>query len=51
MNEALGPLREKRLELAAKPEYIKEVLADGAARARVIARETMQEVSHKMGLL
>jgi tryptophanyl-tRNA synthetase len=51
MNEALCPLREKRLELAAKPEYIKEVLDDGAARARVIARETMQEVRHKMGLL
>ena len=50
MNEFLAPLREKRAQLAAKPDYIKEVLADGAARARVIARETMGEVRKKMGL-
>jgi tryptophanyl-tRNA synthetase len=51
MTGALRPLREKRAELAAKPEYVSEVLADGAARARVIARETMNEVRQKMGLL
>jgi hypothetical protein len=28
-----------------------EVLADGAARARVIARQTLAEVKEKMGLL
>jgi len=38
-------------ELAGKPQYIKEVLADGAARARVIARETIREVKENMGLL
>ncbi len=51
MNQALAPLREKRVELAARPRYVKEVLTDGAVRARVIARETMQEVRQKMGLL
>ncbi|MCX6003766.1 MAG: tryptophan--tRNA ligase [Chloroflexi bacterium] len=51
MNEALKSLRERRAELAAKPEYIKEVLADGADRARVIARETIKEVKQKMGLI
>ncbi|MBN1643691.1 MAG: tryptophan--tRNA ligase [Dehalococcoidales bacterium] len=51
MNEFLRPLREKRSELAARPEFIKEVLADGADRARVIARETIREVKQKMGLL
>jgi len=51
MNQALSPLRAKRMELASKPGYIKEVLDDGATRARVIARETMQEVRQKMGLL
>ena len=50
MNEALASLREKRLKLAAKPDYTREVLADGAERARVIARETMKEVRQKMGL-
>jgi tryptophanyl-tRNA synthetase len=50
MNASLAPLRSKRLELAASPDYIKEVLADGAARARVIAQATMQEVRQKMGL-
>ena len=50
MNENLASLREKRAEFAAKPDYIKEVLTDGAARARVIARETMKEVRQKMGL-
>jgi tryptophanyl-tRNA synthetase len=51
MNESLASLREKRAKLAARPEYIKEVLADGAARARVIACETIREVKQKMGLL
>jgi tryptophanyl-tRNA synthetase len=51
MNESLAAIREKRLKLAAKPDYIKELLSDGAARARVIARETIKEVKQKMGLL
>jgi tryptophanyl-tRNA synthetase len=51
MNESLASLREKRAKLAARPEYIKEILADGAARARVIACETIREVKQKMGLL
>jgi len=50
MNESLAPLRAKRQELAAKPDYINKVLADGAERARIIARETMKEVRQKMGL-
>lgn len=46
----LEPFREKRAALAAKPGYVAEVLADGAARAEVIARETITEVKQKMGL-
>jgi len=45
-----APFRAKRKELEAKPEYIKEILADGAERARKIARETMREVKEKIGL-
>ena len=51
MNSALVPLREKRKELATKPQYIEDVLSDGAARARVIARETLREAKERMGLI
>jgi tryptophanyl-tRNA synthetase len=51
MNENLASIRAKRAEFAAKPEFLKEVLADGAARARVIASETLSEVKKKMGLV
>lgn len=45
-----APFREKRKELESKPEYVKKVLADGAERARKIAKETMREVKEKIGL-
>jgi tryptophanyl-tRNA synthetase len=51
INLALKPFREKRAEIAAKPGYVKEVLADGAQRASVIAKETMREVKQNIGLL
>jgi len=51
INKALKPIREKRIELTANPEYIAEVLADGAERARVIARKTMAEVRKNMKLV
>ena len=50
INEYLEPLRERRREYEARPEYVKEILADGAEKARVIARETIAEVTEKMGL-
>jgi len=51
INSALKPFRERRAELADKPQYITDVLADGAQRARVFARETLGEVKLKMGLV
>jgi tryptophanyl-tRNA synthetase len=51
MNARLAPIREKRAALAAKPEYVKEILAHGAERAGVIARETMAEVRRNMRLV
>ena len=51
INAALAPLRERRAEIAARPQYVKEVLADGAKRASVIARKTLKEVKQKMGLV
>ena len=51
INEALAPLRERRSELATRPEYVRDVLAEGAQRARAIARETISEVKDRMGLI
>jgi len=51
INSTLKPFRERRAALANKPQYIADVLADGAYRARVIARKTLGEVKQKMGLL
>ena len=48
INRTLEPLRERRRELADKPEYVDEVLRDGARRAQAIARETLGEVREKM---
>ena len=51
INTTLKSFRERRAALASKPRYIKDVLNDGASRARAIARETMKEVKQKMRLL
>ncbi len=50
INESLREIRERRAELAAKPEYVRDVLADGAERARVIAKDVLAEVQERMGL-
>jgi tryptophanyl-tRNA synthetase len=44
LNKTLEPFRSKRAELATQPDLVQAVLANGAARARVIAEQTMQEV-------
>ena len=50
INRALAPLREKRAALAAQPDEVDRILADGACRARAIARETIREVKARMNL-
>ena len=50
INRYLEPLRERRHEYESKPDLINEVLADGAARATIIASETISEVHARMGL-
>ena len=47
----LKPFREKRAALASERNYVTEILAEGANRAEVIAKETMREVKEKMKLL
>jgi tryptophanyl-tRNA synthetase len=51
INLELAPLRQRRAELAARPEYIREVISGGADRARVLARQTLAEVKQRMGLV
>ena len=46
----LNPIRERAAELRAHPERIAEILQDGAARCRRLARETIDEVKSRMGL-
>ncbi|MFN2121013.1 MAG: tryptophan--tRNA ligase [Anaerolineales bacterium] len=50
LNKHLEPFRARRQEIASKPETVQEVLDDGARRASVIARHTMQEVRAAVGL-
>jgi tryptophanyl-tRNA synthetase len=44
------PARERRKELASKPEFVEEVLRDGARRARQEAQKTMQLVREAIGM-
>ena len=46
----LQPLQEKRRELESNPKFVAEVIATGAAKARVVARDTLEKVKEKMGL-
>jgi len=50
INRDLAPFRERRAALAARPQYVEEVFADGALRAHAIATDTMREVKERMGL-
>ncbi len=44
------PLREKREELVADPQYIESILRNGAEKAAITAKKTMEEVKEKVGL-
>lgn len=49
--EYFAEFREKKKALLAKPDYLAEVMAEGAKQARKVAHETMLEVKEKIGLL
>lgn len=44
------PFREKRAEIVANPKYVDEVLAEGAEKARLVARKTLARVRDAVGL-
>ena len=45
-----APFRERRAELAANPDFVWDILSDGARRASAIADETMAEAKEAIGL-
>jgi len=50
LTNSLEPFRRKRKELLPREVYIKEILNQGAKKARVITQSTIQEVRQKIGL-
>ena len=51
LNAFLDPVRERRAQIEARPEYVAEVLHAGSERERVIARETIDEVRERMRIV
>jgi len=47
---SLEPLREKRKELESREVYVREILSQGAKRAKIMAQSTVDEVKKKMGI-
>lgn len=45
-----APMRNKRAELEKKPEYVRDVLATGAANARAVSGRTLDKVYRAVGL-
>jgi tryptophanyl-tRNA synthetase len=51
MARELAPIRERAAQLRSRIHEVREILAAGAAKAREVARATMQEVRERLGLL
>lgn len=49
--EQIKPIQERREQLLQNPEYIDQVIADGAKKARAKAQETIAQVKRQMGLV
>ncbi len=50
LNAFLEPMRRRRAELAREPDLVRDVLHQGNARMRAMARDTMERVRAAMGL-
>ena len=50
INAHFGPYREKRKELAARPDHVEDVLRKGARKARAEAQVTMELVRRAVGM-
>ena len=47
--DAFAPIRERRARFESDPDLVRDILADGNARARAVAERTMDEVRSAMG--
>jgi tryptophanyl-tRNA synthetase len=50
MTDYFAPFRERRAEIVANPKYVDRVLAEGAEKARAVARKTLARVRDAVGL-
>ena len=50
INARLEPIRARRAAALARPDYLRDVLFAGSARARAVARETMERVRAAVNL-
>jgi tryptophanyl-tRNA synthetase len=50
VSDYFAPFREKRAEIVADPKYVDRVLAEGAEKARSVARKTLARVRDAVGL-
>jgi tryptophanyl-tRNA synthetase len=50
MNSYFAPFRERRADMAKRPDEVFDILEDGSKRACVIAGQTMAEVREAIGL-
>jgi tryptophanyl-tRNA synthetase len=48
LNVFLTPIRESRKEFEGKDEILDQILKDGTAKAREVAKDTMQKVRKAM---
>ena len=50
IEDYFAPYREKRKKLISDPDTIRDILKDGAKKARVVAKDTIELVRQKMGI-
>ena len=50
VTEYFAPFRERRAQIVADPKYVDRVLAEGAEKARLVARKTLARVRDAVGL-
>ncbi|MGH2374915.1 MAG: tryptophan--tRNA ligase [bacterium] len=48
LNAFLDPIRERRQRLAARPDYVDELIVEGSRRARVVAEDTLERTREAM---
>ncbi|AWD32536.1 Tryptophan--tRNA ligase [Candidatus Kinetoplastibacterium sorsogonicusi] len=50
INREIEPMREKYIELISKPSFLKEILLNGAKKAKIIAQKNINQVKEIIGI-